>query len=62
MIGAGTSRDIVQLGDSLHQGMVLRRNLHLPVPFARGENISLSSVNKTSVLQLLNHGRTSRSE
>ncbi|BAP29727.1 uncharacterized protein CHSO_0690 [Chryseobacterium sp. StRB126] len=50
MIGAGTSRDIVQLGGQLTSGDgVASRSLSSSTFFARGENISLSSVNQTSV-------------
>ncbi|CAM2790133.1 carboxypeptidase-like regulatory domain-containing protein [Chryseobacterium flavum] len=50
MIGAGTSRDIVQLGGQLTNGDgVTTRPLSTSTFFARGENNSLSSVNQTSV-------------
>ncbi|MGL6127040.1 DUF5686 family protein [Chryseobacterium artocarpi] len=50
MIGAGTSRDIVQLGGQLTSGDgVASRTLSSSTFFARGENISLSSVNQTNV-------------
>ncbi len=50
MIGAGTSRDIVQLGGQLTSGDgVTPQSSSTSTFFARGENISLSSVNKTSV-------------
>ncbi|ROH98806.1 carboxypeptidase-like regulatory domain-containing protein [Chryseobacterium sp. G0240] len=50
MIGAGTSRDIIQLGGQLTSGDgVASRSLSSSTFFARGENISLSSVNQTNV-------------
>lgn len=49
MIGAGTSRDIVQLGGQLTSGDGVTRSSSSSTFFARGENISLSSVNQTNV-------------
>lgn len=50
MIGAGTSRDIVQLGGQLTSGDGLAsRSLSSSTFFARGENNSLSSLNQTRI-------------
>ena len=50
MIGAGTKRDITQLGVQLTtEDGILSRSFASSTVFARGENASLSSVNQTSV-------------
>jgi hypothetical protein len=49
--------DIVQLGGQLTSGDGVASRSFLQVLFARGENISLSSVNQTMFLQLLSHGK-----
>ncbi|WP_143883789.1 DUF5686 family protein [Chryseobacterium binzhouense] len=49
MIGAGTKRDITQLGVQLTtEDGILSRSFASSTVFARGENASLSSVNQTS--------------
>ncbi|WP_439480824.1 DUF5686 family protein [Chryseobacterium aquaticum] len=50
MIGAGTKRDITQLGVQLTtEDGILSRSFASSTVFARGENASLSSVNQTSI-------------
>lgn len=50
MVGAGTKRDITQLGVQLTtEDGILSRSFASSTVFARGENASLSSVNQTSV-------------
>lgn len=49
MIGAGTSRDIAQLGGQLTSGDGMTGPQSTSTFFARGENNSLSSVNQTRV-------------
>ncbi|MCU7614642.1 DUF5686 family protein [Chryseobacterium sp. GMJ5] len=50
MIGAGTKRDITQLGVQLTtEDGIMSRSFASSTVFARGENASLSSVNQTSV-------------
>ncbi|KNB62636.1 hypothetical protein AC804_04015 [Chryseobacterium sp. Hurlbut01] len=50
MIGAGTKRDITQLGVQLTtEAGILSRSFASSTVFARGENASLSSVNQTSI-------------
>ncbi|PKF72882.1 hypothetical protein CW752_14930 [Chryseobacterium sp. PMSZPI] len=49
MVGAGTSRDIVQLGGALTSGDGVTTNQSASTFFARGENNSLSSVNQTKI-------------
>lgn len=50
MIGAGTKRDITQLGVQLTtEDGILTRSFASSTVFARGENASLSSVNQTSI-------------
>lgn len=50
MVGAGTKRDITQLGVQLTtEDGILSRSFASSTVFARGENTSLSSVNQTSV-------------
>lgn len=50
MIGAGTKRDITQLGVQLTtEDGIMSRSFASSTVFARGENASLSSVNQTSI-------------
>ncbi|WP_332453509.1 DUF5686 family protein [Chryseobacterium aquaticum] len=50
MVGAGTKRDITQLGVQLTtEDGILSRSFASSTVFARGENASLSSVNQTSI-------------
>lgn len=50
MVGAGTKRDITQLGVQLTtEDGIMSRSFASSTVFARGENASLSSVNQTSV-------------
>lgn len=50
MVGAGTKRDITQLGVQLTtEDGILSRSFASSTVFARGENTSLSSVNQTSI-------------
>ncbi|GAB0156614.1 DUF5686 family protein [Chryseobacterium sp. Alg-005] len=50
MIGAGTRRDVMQLGVQLtNDDGIMARSFASSTVFARGENASLSSVNQTSV-------------
>lgn len=50
MVGAGTKRDITQLGVQLTtEDGIMSRSFASSTVFARGENASLSSVNQTSI-------------
>ncbi|MBB4807279.1 hypothetical protein HNP38_002583 [Chryseobacterium defluvii] len=54
MIGAGTRRDVMQLGVQLtNDDGIMSRSFASSTVFARGENASLSSVNQTNVFTSL---------